>query len=107
MMNIMIGYVWKYIVSGLVLTLIYAIGVTLYLGWKCNWNEEILDECLDIFAQMPGYAKFIESSEFKEKYLNKAFLLAIVIWPINITRGLSILPEAIEHIITRINKERV
>lgn len=104
MLNIVISYIWKYIVMGLVLTLIYAISLTLYIGKKCDWDLDIMDECLDIIAQTPGYGRFTRSKEFK-KFFKKAFPLAIAIWPINIATGLSKLPDIQDHI-REVTKEK-
>lgn len=97
MLNIVIGFIWKYIVMGLVVTLVYAVSLALYFGKKTNWDQDLMDECLDILAQTPGYGRFCNTEEFR-KFFVKAFPLAIAIWPINIATGLSRVPDALEHI---------
>ena len=97
MLNIVIGFIWKYVVMGLVITLVYAVSLALYIGKKTNWNEDLMDECLDILAQMPGYGRFCKSKDFNKIFM-KIFPLCIMIWPINVSTGLSRLPNILEHI---------
>ena len=104
MINIVIGFIWKYIVMGLVLTLVYAVSLTLYVGKKTNWDQDLMDECLDILAQMPGYGHFCGTKDF-QKFFVKIFPLCIAIWPINIATGLSRLPDILEHIKERTNEK--
>lgn len=97
MANIIISYFWKYVVSGLVLTTIYGLGLSMYICYKCDWDEDKIDDCLDVFAKTPGYGRFCRSKSFK-KIFKKYFPICILLWPMNIATGLSRIPEVIEYI---------
>lgn len=97
MLNMVIGYFWKYLVMGLVLNTTWAFGLAIYIGYRCKWDLDLYEECLDIFTQHKGWSKFVRTSAGR-KIITKGLPISYLMWPINIATGASRLPEVFEHI---------
>lgn len=106
-MNMVIKYIWMYLLMGLVCNTLWAVSFSIYMTsrtWK--WisrddYDEIMDELMDTFIGQYGASRLIHSLFHNKKNMPKlaeSLIAGYTMWPWNIAYGATRVPFVLERL---------
>lgn len=103
----MVKTIGMYFLMGLILNTIWAVGFTIYVGVRINWDTKMMNDVMDVFMQFP-WTSFVEKlmkTKEGKKQIALTLLIGYSLWPINIATGLTRIPDVNAYINANVVKK--